>query len=186
MKKCNKSVVIDACIAKSASEREHPISSNCREFLETIRTSDCKIVFNKELLDEWNKHQSLYTKRWRASMVARKRVQIIKDSRNNELRDTIVLVIQNEKVRIAVMKDVHLVEVASYSDKIIFSKDNTMRRLLGELSSKINCFQEILWLDPSNEKEGIVEWLKEGAKINKEFTLGFLGRGAYIEAAADK
>lgn len=186
MKKCNKSIVIDACVAKSASERVHPISSNCRVFFETIRDTGCVVVFNRELLDEWSKHQSLYTARWRASMIARRKVLIIKNSVLEDLRNSLVQGVKTEKTKDAVMKDIHLVEASLFCDKIIFSKDNAMRKILGELSLSLKVLRDIVWLDPSNDKEGVVEWLKEGGKINKEFTLGLLGRGAYSEVATDK
>lgn len=119
-------------------------------------------------------------------MIARRRVIIIKDSDLKDLRSDLRQVNQSEKIKDAVMKDIHLVEASLNCDKIIFSKDNAMRKILGELSLSLKVLRDILWLDPSNDKEGVVEWLKEGGKVNREFTLGLLGRGAYTEAATTR
>jgi len=63
-------LVIDADVMRSASEKEHPISSNSREVLELVRDRGHRVVHSQRIFEEHKKHESRYSSTWRVSMIA--------------------------------------------------------------------------------------------------------------------
>ena len=89
--KQSKRIVIDASIARSAGGEDvkKPMSSDCRKFLMAILNICHHIVLTKDISKEWNKHQSNFTRKWRKSMAARKKIFKIEKTKNQPLRDKI-------------------------------------------------------------------------------------------------
>lgn len=169
-----KCLVIDADIARAASEREstNPRPKACRELLEVVRETKHKVVRTQAIRAEWDKHQSLFTKRWLASMVARKQVCWINASTNNQLRGDIEKHALNEKKRDAMLKDTHLVEATIQTDKIIISMDETVRQCFGEVTHKVRLLALIVWVNPCISEEKPIDWLQHGAPLEKQRLLG--------------
>ena len=51
-------LVIDADVARSAGETEHPVSSACGKFLSTTTELGHRVVVTGEIRREWRKHAS--------------------------------------------------------------------------------------------------------------------------------
>lgn len=51
-----RSLVVDTNVARSASESQHPVSDACRNVLETMLSSQHKVVLTATQLQEWQKH----------------------------------------------------------------------------------------------------------------------------------
>jgi hypothetical protein len=186
MKKSSKKVVVDACIARSSGFREIPASENSRNFLEMLRETDHLVAFNKDLSDEWNRHQSSFARKWRLTMVAKRKVVFVESFENMRLRDSLSrAVIQKKKLQ-AAMKDIHLVELALQTDKFIISGDNEVRLIFWDSSEKIPLLKDIIWFNPIEQFDFVMNWFKEGAKITKEIHLVNLGREIFMEAAPAK
>ena len=64
-------IVVDACVVRAAGETEHPRSSACRNCLEEIRTICHRVAISPVLKDEWDRHMSRFSRKWRRSMAAR-------------------------------------------------------------------------------------------------------------------
>lgn len=164
-------LVIDADIVHSAGETEHPISSTCREFLDTVLDVGHHVVMTKAIGEEWHRHISKYSKRWRRRMWARKRVVEITGERDETLRGRIdASVPQDQKAMAA--KDVHLVEAALATDQLITSQDERVRSALRTASNNVGELKRIVWVNPTRGDEKPIDWLREGAKAEECRLLG--------------
>ena len=164
-------LVIDADIVNSASEAKYPISSTCRRFLDTVLAVGHHVVMTKAIREEWHRHMSRYSKRWRRQMWARKRVVKIIDERNEILRGRIdASVSQDQQAMVA--KDVHLVEAALATDQLITSRDERVRNALRTASNNVGELKRIVWVNPTREDETPIDWLRDGAKTEGHRLLG--------------
>jgi len=146
----SKLLVIDASVAGAASEKEHPRSSACRKTLDSALAICHRIVFCKKLLQEWKEHKGRYASCWLDSMLARRKVQMPKDTDQpqNELPAGVQL---NEKELEAYKKDSHLLEVALTSDKIIITLDDN----LIDICRKIRKYSAIRFINPEKEPDAV-------------------------------
>ncbi|UKS30056.1 hypothetical protein LOZ80_14405 [Paenibacillus sp. HWE-109] len=178
-----RSFVVDACIARSSGHNEKPVSTNCRVLLEVLLDSHNIVCFNKELSMEWNTHQSSFARKWRTSMVARRKIKFIDNCENIQLRELLINYVTSEKNRLAAMKDIHLVEIALISDKVVLSNDDTVRTIFWDSMKNVSMLKEIIWFNPVDQFSFVIEWIKDGAKISKE--LFFMNQGIdFINEAA--
>ena len=100
--KVSKLLVIDASIARScgAPNATFPTSKNCRDFLNAVLTICHRMVLTDDIKEEWDKHQSIYAKKWRSSMVAKRKVEYRADvAFNQTLRDKLDKVAESDKPR---------------------------------------------------------------------------------------
>lgn len=164
-------LVIDADIVNSASESKYPISSTCRKFLDTVLAVGHHVVMTKAIREEWHRHMSRYSRRWRRQMWARKRVVKIIDERNEILRGRIdASVSQDQQAMVA--KDVHLVEAALATDQLITSRDERVRSALRTASNNVGELKRIVWVNPTRGDEKPIDWLRDGAKTEEHRLLG--------------
>lgn len=170
-----KCLVIDTDIARSAGGVEaQDVSSKCsRDFLIVVRESKHKLVTTVAVRNEWHKHQSKFTKIWLASMVARRRICWVEASPDEEMRLKVEQVTTSEKKRDAMLKDIHLVEAALQSDKIVISLDETVRGCFHETAQKLRVLRSVVWVNPCKSEEAPFDWLREGAELEKERLLGY-------------
>lgn len=158
--------VIDADIARSAGETEHPFSKNCRLFLSEIKSLEKKVCFNDKLKDEWNKHKSIYAKKWLASMYARRKVELYKP--NITLCSAVEeshLSINEKKIAI---KDLHLVELSCYLDKTIASGDDKARLVFVKLTKESKIINRIIWINPKKDGNKIISKLNVKLSDNSD------------------
>jgi len=175
-KKTPKCLVIDADIARAAGgENAHDErSKNCRDFLGAMLDhTQHKVVLTRAIQEEWNKHQSLTTLSWRATMIAQKRVCLIRAPADDELRSKVEQCASSENKRESMFKDIHLVEAALQAAKIVISMDETVRQCFREVTHKIRPLAFIAWVNPCISEETPVDWLKNGAELERERLLGY-------------
>src|SRR5260221_3515920 len=123
-KKRSRSRVSDADIARAAGGEtaRDERSKSCRDFLKTmLDETQHKVVFTKAIQAEWNKHQSLMAQTWRSTMIAQKRYRPLDASADNELRHNVEQCASNDNKREIMLKDIHLIEAAFQTDKIVAS-----------------------------------------------------------------
>lgn len=146
----NKFFVIDACVPTSASDNDKPISSHSRIFLENFRIkTNYKIVLSEQLKREWLEHASLYTRKFFSSLKSRRRILYIEDIEGQfEIRYNLHKIRDQSRIS-AIEKDMHLIEAALLSDKIIVSSDNKARGHFSFISDTFNIIGSILWVDPT-------------------------------------
>ncbi|CAD5938778.1 hypothetical protein [Planktothrix agardhii] len=177
--KQSKDLVIDASVARSCGgeDAKHPTSKNCRKFLEAVleicHSEIChSMVMTDKLKAEWDKHQSTFARKWRRSMIARRKYKYCKNVTLSELRNKLEQLDIPHKTREAIWKDICLVEAAIATDKIIVSLDDKVRDYLVEVSENIPEVKLILWLNPDKESNSI-KWLEDGAILENKRLLGY-------------
>ncbi len=153
-------LVIDADVMRSASEKEHPISSNSREVLEMIRNRGHRVVHSPKIFEEHRKHQSNFASKWRVSMIGRRQWCRCEVEEDSELRAGIREGHgEDEKREEAALKDAHLLEAAIRCDKRIISRDARALGLFRELCPTLGKYREILWADLTGMPTETLEWI---------------------------
>ncbi len=158
-------LVIDADVVHSAGETDHPISSACRRFLETVLDVGHQVVMTDAIMTEWRNHLSRYSRRWRRQMYGRRRVYRIDQAkeRDNNLRNRIDVVVHRDQKAI-VAKDVHLIEAAFATDQLVTSKDGSARGVFKDASDGVVELKQIVWVNPACANEEPIKWLENGAR----------------------
>jgi hypothetical protein len=163
-RKMSKALVIDASVARSAGETEHPVSSACRQTLLTVLKVCHRVVMCKEIAREWKKHQSRYSSNWLAAMQSKGKIVRVEIPEDKVLTEKLERLDVGEKGLRAMLKDLHLVEAARQTDFRIVSGDEAARGLFRLASEQIDELRPILWVNPVIEEDNCIEWLKAGAK----------------------
>lgn len=159
----SKLIVIDACVAASASSKETPVSTVCKGLLEEFLKTKNKLVFNKQLKEEWKNHPSIISLKILSSLRSRGRIIEIQDQDGiQQIRDKIIRIRDTQRIE-AILKDLHLIEAALFTDKIIISLDKKARNNFVSILNEVNEISDINWLNPVIEPEGILSWLVNGA-----------------------
>jgi hypothetical protein len=171
----SKRLVIDTTVARAAGGEEatSPTSSRCRDFLTAVLRVCHKIVLTPALNEEWKRHLSNFTRKWRVSMEARKKVHREDDPPQHELRDKLEQAASGDKARETMLKDWHLVEAALLTDGTIVSLDDEVRGLFSVAATAVGELRPILWANPGKEEEEVFAWLEKGAPAEKERRLGY-------------
>ena len=167
--KQNMTVVVDASIAKSASETEKPISKSCRDILNIIEKKRYYIAMNKCLYMEWNKHKSIFATKWLSGMIAK---GLIKTIRTEDKDEEVIQVVVgsyyegniNKNERDAIFKDIHLATIALNTDKTIISRDDKIKSLFYKISNDIDELINIVWINPVLDEEAIQYFEKKNEK----------------------
>ncbi len=171
--KRSRRLVIDADVARSAGGKgaTHPVSKSCRSCLEEVLRICHKVVMTDAIADEWDQHQSNFARGWRRQMVAKKKLDRINAPPNRILRNKIERAGLTENKQAAMIKDVHLIEAAGESDKTIISLDETVRACFREIAASVGELRNIVWANPTERKDAVLEWLEDGAKPERKRTL---------------
>ena len=164
-------LVIDADVVHSAGETEHPISSACRKFLETVLDARHHVVMTDAILEEWRRHMSRYSRRWRRRMYGRRLVIQIEVNEDEILRGRIDAAVHRDQKAI-VAKDVHLIEAAIATDRLVTSKDESVRGVFKGASDQVSDLKQIVWVNPTRDEETPIDWLRNGAKAEAHRMLG--------------
>lgn len=185
--KNSKRLVIDASVLTASGDENatFPTSRNCHEFLKNVLQICHRAVITKALETEWNDHKSRFGQAWRSQMDRKGKLISIQMLDNAELREKIYLsdvILEglSDKQRWEVRKDIHLLEAALATDKIIVSMDdNTARRFFTQAAKEVEELSElkmIAWVNPDKPEESPIEWLRSGANPDAERLLGFVER----------
>jgi len=137
-------IVVDADIARSSGNTEHPISIHARKVLEEIKSNGHVCVMCPTLQAEWNKHKSNYATRWYTSMVARRKIK--RGNYISDVKNHIELNVTESKIKNIAIKDAHLIDIALAESGIIISNDNNARVAFCEIGNGYKKIQTIIWL----------------------------------------
>ena len=164
-------LVIDADVACSSSEKPDTIPSACRGFLKTVLEVRHHVVMTDTISKEWHNHKSIYSRKWRKEMYARKLVKSIKVDEDETLREKIAAALHWDH-REAAEKDAHLIEAAIATDRLVTSRDEKVRRLFGSASVAVGQLRQIVWVNPTKADEKPIDWLRNGARAEAHRQLG--------------
>lgn len=170
-------LVIDADIAQAAGgvDALHPTSVSCRDFLESVLKICHHAIITREIKEEWDNHQSIFANRWRYSMMSKGKLHFIKTDIDVDktLREKINHAGANKKDLEAMLKDIHLIEAALKTDETVISGDERVRKLFASASSKsVSEIKNVVWVNPCYSQEESIQWLKKGAKTEKQRMIG--------------
>jgi hypothetical protein len=157
----SKCLVIDASIAFAAGQTQHLSSRRSREFLDEVLKISHRAVMTATLIQEWDSHQSLFASTWRAEMRSRDKIVDLGNVENEQVR-------QQVRLFKAVLKDLHLVEAALATDKIVVSLDD---RAAADL--RVDATKHVVWVNAVAEGGHAIYWLRAGAKPKEEWKLGY-------------
>jgi hypothetical protein len=168
-------VVIDASIAHAAGDiSTHPTSRSCREFLQAVGDLGHRMAMTTPIQEEWNRHQSGFARRWRASMMARKKLEIVKVPPELSLEKWIKLIVAAKRIVAIIENDRHLIEAALVTDKRVASLDNEVRASLQVHHATLPGVASICWVNPNTPAERVIAWLESGAPADQFRTLGYV------------
>lgn len=188
VKKKNLRLVIDADVLSGATEMQHPDSSNCRKFLESVRDNQHILVLTDKIIEEYKNNESKYSRRWRKDMYQKGLFEVFKINDNEKIerklykfdligdqKKTTVsekdykLMLEKRKER--ALKDCHLIDAALKTDKIIASNDDKARDVFSIAAVKAKALRTLFWVNPKKIAAELIIWLEGKRKIQKEWFL---------------
>ena len=163
-------LVIDASVVRAAGPEgaTFPTSKNCRDFLKAVLKICHQVVMTPDIGEEWKKHLSRFSRKWRVSMEAKKKVyrppaSVVDDG----LRAKISRAASSQKERDAMSKDTLLIEAALATDCAIAALDDAAFRAFRKAANSIPRIGRIVWVNPNETDEPPIAWLEKGAKIER-------------------
>lgn len=168
MKIPSKNLVIDADIAQACGggNATHPTATATRDFLQAVLTICHKTVMTSAIQEEWNIHQSSFARKWRRSMVAKKKMVVLNPGGREDIRQEIKEQDVSGNKKKAMLKDFHLIEAALGADHSIVSLDDKVRDLFSATTNNIADLRAVLWVNPVHDHEKVMGWLNDGAPID--------------------
>jgi hypothetical protein len=142
MSKPSRRLVIDASVGAAAGQTNFPTSRRSREFLTEVLKISHRAVMTQELAQEWDDHQTRFSRLWRVEMRSRRKVVDLEHVENEQVRSQV----RSTK---AVLKDLHLIEAALATDNTVISLDDRARHDLA-----VEATEEIMWVNAVPENRG--------------------------------
>ena len=167
----SKQLVIDADVAGACGNKTppDPRAKRCRDFLNAVLFLSHHVVMTEKISDEWKRHASSFARRWRVSMDARRKVDLIINLPKDEnLCAKIMGTAISEKQSENMEKDFHLLQAAIATDQTIVSRDETIRRLFARASQQVGEIRHVIWVNPDRTEEEPIIWLQNGAQPDSE------------------
>jgi len=175
-----KVLVVDASVGRAARNKssQNQVARSCIQTLETIRKGHYAIAMSEEIENEWSgirKNISFYASKWLVLMERRGRVAILEGTIDLILRENILEATINPSIKIAIRKDVHLLEAALATDSIIVCRDKKCRKYFQQAAKKVDVIKPIHWTNPELPKDDTITWLQSGAPVEAKRQLGYGG-----------
>ena len=164
-------LVVDTNVARSASESQHPISDACRQVLETMLSEQHKIVLTATQFQEWQKHQSPFTRNWLARMASKKLWHVLNPEPNSGLTDRIYALECTARIRKEMLKDVHLLDNALATDDVVLSQETKVFGLFCNYANALQLPRAVAWVNPADDVAACVAWIQGGAEVGKMRTV---------------
>jgi ribonuclease D len=170
----SRSLVVDASIARAAGSEgaAHPTAHRCRACLLAIRDVCHRLVMTEAIREEWDEHQSRFTRRWLRSMFARRKVDRLDLAVDSVFRERVAEAAPDDAVAAIVVKDCHLIEAARAADRSVLALDDTVRDHFRRAASQVRELRDVSWVNPCSAKEAAIRWLEEGAPRERKRFLG--------------
>jgi hypothetical protein len=165
-------LIVDASVARSCNDPATSIeAANCFLFLQEIsdRRNATGVVVNPELEREWDIHASRTFNKWLANMETRRRVHRVEEKRSADYR-AVVSAVENEGIRVALEKDLHLVELALLGQHPVVSRDDKQRDYVRDLMPQHSLLASVQWLNPVTYPDW-TSWFARGCD-RQTFALG--------------
>lgn len=179
---------IDASIAKSAGgeDASYPTSQHTTSFLNHILTHQIRVILPPELHEEWKRHQSNFTIRWRSSMMAKDLIDLSPINKNRRLRNRVRSKTKcANSHQMAMLKDIHLIEGTTTRFSTISSLDDNVRHLFSKHYNDLEIIDSIYWIHPTEEFPDGFSWLaNEMPRSPQRFLSNYINRKASKKSTA--
>ena len=173
-KRASRRLVIDADVALSAGgiHSIHPTCSQCRALLRAVLKICHRVVMTEPIRREWRRHASRFSKRWLVSMTKRDKVVEPKGPcEYPRLRRRLASLVPKPAGLAAMQKDLHLVEAAIATDRVVISCDDKARGAFRRTAADIGALRSVAWVNPTETPGKVLKWLDKGAKVTKSMLL---------------
>lgn len=183
-RKRSRRLVIDASVARSATFDENPTSVACRSFLQDVLDICHRVVITSQVDREWqdralaihdkaDQRRSRFLVDWLFAM-GRKKGKILRPrvTANDALRRKINCFGLPQAARKEIIEDIHLVEAAMASDRVIISRDDAAQRLRSNITGSCPEIRKVIWCNPVTVSDDGLRWLRNGAPVVKVWQLG--------------
>ena len=125
----------------------------------------------QEIFEEWRVHQSKYSAIWLRRMFGRRQVDYEQSARDHMLRARIDDSLCGNQ-RVIDRKDVHLVEAALATDRLVASRDEKARGAFRDAAALVQELKGIVWINPTLTADAPIHWLRSGADTEAHRKLG--------------
>ena len=163
-------LVVNASVAMAAGGQDATAAESvaCRDALFAIAQSKLVLVFTEALKDEWQAHQSTFSRKWLHDMVGRRRAVEINPAPSGAVRKAMEKHLPvNERPEFE--KDLHLLDAALGTDQRIVSLDERLRRRLARLMTFFRKLESFHFANPL--WESCLNWLRGNAPNEGKFQL---------------
>ncbi len=138
-----------------------------------VLASKHKIVVTDTIVVEWQNHRARFFTNSLASMYKKRKVCELDVPPDEMFRRKLEEVATDDGIRIAMLKDAHLIEAAFQADRIVISMDERVRRYFSEVTINLSELRKITWANPCKNDEKVIAWLELGARQEQERCLGY-------------
>lgn len=138
-------LVVDASVAHSAGEAEHPMSSCCRDALLAILNICHRLVMTEAIQEEWHRHARAFARKWLVSMYARKKVHRCNAVRLCHVDEACAGLSAAEQD--GLRKDLLLLEAACAADGIIVTRDDAIQAIWHKCHDRLGVPKPITWIN---------------------------------------
>ena len=129
-----------------------------------------KIIMTKELKNQWDMVNSMVANQFLSAMASRQRIERLNFIKNN-IRNEFQNLNCPQNIRVPLERDIHLIEAALDTDKVVISKDKKARLNFCIISDDLEDIKGIMWADPTMIEENAIIWLKNGMPKDKNKNL---------------
>jgi hypothetical protein len=136
----------------------------CRDFLQTMWEMRHWLVMSDELNREWRDHGSRFALLWLGAMKDRGRLEMVGLVRDADLRQSLGQAARDQAQRDRMFHDAHLVETARRADRLVCSRDESVRTDFSDCAPSVTQLGGIVWVNPTHPHEEPLAWLRAGAR----------------------
>jgi predicted nuclease of predicted toxin-antitoxin system len=140
-------LVIDASVLRSAGETQHPVSMACRDTLVAILEICHRTVSTTSLSEEGKRHASRFSRKWLRSMAARKK--LVRGLTTTAIAIDTEDLTPNQAE--AIEKDRHLIEAALAADRVIVTRDSSIKDILAKTRKGKRFLTQLRWINPEDD-----------------------------------
>lgn len=152
--------VVDACIARSAGESDDVTSTACRQVLLELRAICHRVVVGAELSAEYHRHMSRFFRKWLSSMAQKSKIVEVSGI-DAGLNRAITRSLPSGEDRVQARKDLHLVDSALKTDRLVISRDGRAKDLFSAVANEEARLRRIAWVDPCDDWAGVVQGFRD-------------------------
>lgn len=134
------------------------MSTASRVTLRAISAVGAIVLFSPAVEEEWKTHASRLALRWQAQMMSRKKIKTVRDKTSQLLRKKVRAILVEKSHVTALMKDIHLFELALEYDCRIVSMEGVAQRIARSIVDEYPPLGRVQWVNVL-ATEGAVAWI---------------------------